>query len=104
VDHIDHFAGVNVHQHDIVVIANPAVRAVNIRQTILPRIVDVIPRREEQAVEIKADIQAAVAVVPIGRIVAAQAEDTAVAVTVPVPVIPGVVAPPLTVPPAMIAA
>src|SRR5690606_37205258 len=48
VDHVDHLAAVDVHQQDVVVVADPAIRSVDFGQAVLPRIVDPVAAAEEQ--------------------------------------------------------
>jgi len=55
VDHVNHFASVDIHQHDIVIIANPAIRAVNFWQAIAPRIADPVSVGIEQRTKREAD-------------------------------------------------
>ena len=102
VDHVDHFAAVDIDQQRIVIVTHPAVGTVDIRQAILPGIVDPVPIAEEQVVEIEPDAQAAIAVIAIGRIVAAQVIGVAIGPPVVIPVIAVVIAP-AAIPPAMVA-
>lgn len=69
VNYVDHFAGIYVHQHYVVIIPDPAIGAVNIRKTIAPWIIDPIPVAVEQIVQIEPDIHSAVAIVAIRRII-----------------------------------
>jgi hypothetical protein len=55
VDHIYDFAGVDIDKHDIVIIPNPLVWAIDGRQAIVRRIIHEKARLEEQAVEIEPD-------------------------------------------------
>src|SRR5690606_29587770 len=103
VDHVDHFAGVDVHQQRIVVVAHPAVRAVGIGQAVLPRIVDPVAAAEEQAVEEVAGAHPAIAVVPVRRVIDADMEHAAVGVAMALPVVAAVIAP-VVVPAAVIVA
>src|SRR5690606_24615415 len=92
-DHVDHFAAVNVDQKHVVVVPNPAIGAVNLGQTVLPGTADPVTAAEEQRVEPVSDIHAAVAVVAVRRVIGAETEHDAVGVAIALPVIPVVVAP-----------
>ena len=78
-DHIYDLAGVDIDQHDIVIIPHPLERAVNRREVIGPRIIDEKARLEEQAVEEEPGLQAAVTVAAEWREIGAGAEREAVA-------------------------
>src|SRR5690606_41432357 len=103
VDHVHHFAGVDVHQQHVVVVADPAIGTVDRRQAVLPRTVDPVAAAEQQRVEIAAYAEAAIAVVAIGRVIDADVEHHPVAVAVTPPVVTVVVAP-AAVPAAIVAA
>ena len=98
VDHIDHFAGIDIDQHNIVVISHPTIWAIDFRQAVRPGIVDVVTRAEEQAIEIEADAQPVVAMRAVRRVIAAKAEDAAMRAAIVTPAIPAAVAPCLAVP------
>src|SRR5690606_4148193 len=102
VDHVDDLAGVDVDQQDIVVIAYPAVGAVDCRQAVLPRVVDPVVAAVEQRADEGADAEPPVRVIPVRRVVGADAEHHAVGIAIVVPVVAAVVAP-VAVPPAMVA-
>ena len=92
VDHVDHLAGVDVHQQRVVIIAHPAVRAVGRRQAILPRIVEPVARAVIARPQAEADREAAIAPAE-GIVIAAEPEQRAVAVAMVAPVVAAVAAP-----------
>ncbi len=96
-DHINHFAGVDIDQQHIVIIPNPLIRAVGRREAVGPGIVDEEARLEEQAVEEEADVHPAVAVGSERGKIRAWAEQELVAAP---PIVPAKapVAPPAAVP------
>ena len=93
-DHIDGLAGVNVHQNHIVVVANPAIGAIDLRQAVAVWIIDPVTVAEERTVEREADPYPAIVVIAVRRVIAAQTKQRAVGIAVAVPVIPAVRAPP----------
>jgi len=93
VDHVDNLAGVNVDQQDIVVIAHPLRPVGRRRQAILPGIADPVTLVVEQRVQEQADREAAVAPVPVGRIIRRQVEDVPVPAAPRAPIVAVVVAP-----------
>lgn len=72
VDHVFHFARVDIYQDRIVIIPYPSIRTINLRQAVIAWIADLVILPEKQIFEEKTDRQAAIAVVPVGRIVGAQ--------------------------------
>ena len=82
VNHIDDIAIAKVDQDHIVIIAHPAIRAPDVRQAILPGIVDPIMVAVIAVAEIKADVEAAIAAVAIRCVIAA--DPVIVAITLPV--------------------
>jgi hypothetical protein len=93
VDHIYDLTGVDIDQRNIVVVPNPLVRSVSWREPVAVRIIDEKPRLEEQAVEVKAQLQAAVPMGAIGRVIRPRAIDEAVVTPVIAPVVAAVTAP-----------
>jgi hypothetical protein len=85
VDHIDHFASVDINEDHVVVIPNPLIRAINRRQAIGPGIIDEVARLEEQAVEEEPDAQPVVTVRAIRSVVTAKAEDAPIGPAIIVP-------------------
>ena len=69
VDHVLDFARVDIDQHRVVIIPDPAVRAINLRQAVIAWIADLIALTEEQVFEKKPDRQTAIIVVPVRRII-----------------------------------
>src|SRR6185369_5952938 len=93
-DHVDDIAVANIDQQRIVIIADPAQVAVGRRQAIGPGIVDPVIVAEQQAVEIGAYREAAIAIGPaIRHGIAGQAIDIAVILPIIRPVIPVVLTP-----------
>src|SRR5690242_15129591 len=94
VDHVDDLAGIDIDEQRVVVIAHPAIRAIGRRQAVIIGIRNPVVRAEQDRIEPEADAEAAVAVIPaIGRVIARQAIDAAVAHPVIAPVIAVVAAP-----------
>ena len=104
VDHVDHFAAVNINQQHVVIVTHPAIGPVNRRQTVLVRIVDPIILTIESAVEEKSDAQPAVAIVAVRRVIAPGTIEIAVLGAIAGPIVARVAAPVVVIPPAMIAA
>src|SRR5687768_9735582 len=93
VDHVEHLTAIHVDQQDIVIITDPAGPGISRRQAILPRIIDPVAVRIETGTEPQSDRKAAVAVVAIGRIIAADPVQIAIGIAITLPVVPTVVAP-----------
>src|SRR5437868_5370154 len=60
VKHVNHFAGVDVHQQRVVVVAHPAVWSVDVGQAVLPRVVDPVVLAVEQLGQDRTDAEAPV--------------------------------------------
>ena len=103
-DHIYDLASVYIDKNHIVIIPDPAIGAVHMRQAVRPRVIDIVPRREEQAVEEEPDVQPVVPVRTVRGIVTSQAEDAAVRPAIITPSKPAIRTPCVAVPAAEIAA
>src|SRR5690606_17543735 len=102
VNHVDDFAGVCIHEQHVVVVADPAIRTVDLGQAVLPRIADPVAAAEEQRIEDAPDPDAAIAVVAVRRVIRTEAEHDPVTVAITLPII-AVVVTPATVPAPVVA-
>jgi hypothetical protein len=95
VNHIDYIAIAYIDQHDIVIIADPAIRSVGVWQPVGPGIIDPILRSEESRGEMKTDTKPPVAITAIRGIIPTWTEDIAIVVAISAPVVPAIVSPAL---------
>ena len=102
VDHVLHFARIDIDQHRVVIIPDPAIRTIDLRQAIVAWVADLIALTEEQVLEEKPDRQAAIAIIAVRRIVRAEPVIRLVRVAIAVPVVL-IVAAPARIPLAVIA-
>lgn len=93
VDLVNHFAGIDVHQQHVVVVAHPAVGTRGWGQAVIARIADPVVLAKERLVEEESDAKLAVGIATVRGIVPAAAEDVAVLVAITLPVVALVTAP-----------
>src|SRR3989344_6899545 len=93
VDHINNLPGIDVHQQDIAIIADPAILAISRGKAIGPGVVDPETAGEKRCAQREADAQAAIVPAAHRRVVAPDIEEGAVLVAPAIPVIAPIVAP-----------